>query len=152
MIYLLDTNHCSRIISGDAHIIKELASHQNHQIATSVIVQGELRFMVEKSERQAENLNAVNSFLKEIFLYPITDSIANVYGELKGNILRQFGPKAKAQRRRTTLQELGFSDNDLWIAATVLQHHLALVSADQDFQRVQSIASFSLESWLKPKG
>ena len=75
MIYLLDTNHCSRIISGDAHIIKELASHQNHQIATSVIVQGELRFMVEKSERQVENLNAVNSFLQGIFLYPITDSI-----------------------------------------------------------------------------
>ncbi|MEL6137352.1 MAG: PIN domain-containing protein [Cyanobacteria bacterium J06628_6] len=74
--------------------------------------------------------------------------VADLYGQLKGDILNQLGPKDKAQRRKATIQSLGFSDNDLWIAATVLRSNLTLVSADQDFQRLQSIQPFPLESWL----
>jgi tRNA(fMet)-specific endonuclease VapC len=41
--------------------------------------------MVQKSERQAENLQAVASFLQSISLYPISGAVADVYGRLKGD-------------------------------------------------------------------
>ena len=148
MMYLLDTNHCSRIIAGDRTLIQQLQIHQGDGVATSVIVRGELLFMVQKSQRQAENRQAVDALLQIISLYPISGAVADVYGRLKGDIVNQLGPKDKAQRRKITVQGLGFSDNDLWIAATVLHYDLTLVSVDRDFQRLQLVQSFSVESWL----
>ncbi|MEL6325876.1 MAG: type II toxin-antitoxin system VapC family toxin [Cyanobacteria bacterium J06626_23] len=148
MVYLLDTNHCSRIIAGDRTLLQQLQGHLEDGVSTSAIVRGELRFMVQKSQQRAENLKTVNAFLQNISVYPINGMVADLYGQLKGDILNQLGPKDKAQRRKATIQSLGFSDNDLWIAATVLRSNLTLVSADQDFQRLQSIQPFPLESWL----
>ena len=147
-MYLLDTNHCSRIIAGDYTLAQRLQAHLGDGIATSVIVRGELRFMVQKSQQQAENLQVVNAFLQTISLYPVSGAVADVYGKLKGNIVNQLGPKNKSQKRKVTIQDLGFSDNDLWITATALHYGLILVSADQDFQRLLSVQSFPLESWL----
>jgi len=148
MMYLLDTNHCSRIIAGDRTLTQQLQAHQADGIATSVIVRGELRFMVQKSQRQIENLQAVNAFLQRIALYPINAAVADVYGQLKGEIINQLGPQDKAQRRKTTIQGLGFSDNDLWIAATAIHYSLIVISADQDFRRLQPIHPLPVESWL----
>lgn len=148
MTYLLDTNHCSRVIAGDPVLVQQLRAHQTQDIATSVIVRGELYFMVQKSKRQTENLRAVNALLERIAIYPIDTGIADVYGQMKGEIINRLGPKERVKRRKVTLQGLGFSDNDLWIAATALQHRLTLVSADQDFLRLQSVCSLALESWL----
>lgn len=147
-MYLLDTNHCSRIILGDRTITEQLRAHQDDDLAISVITRGELIFMVQKSQRRVENLKAVSAFLRSISLYPVNGKVADVYGELKGNIVSQLGPKAKSERRKVTVQALGFSDNDLWIAATAMRYDLILVSADRDFQRLQSVRSFSVESWV----
>ncbi|MFZ4675048.1 MAG: type II toxin-antitoxin system VapC family toxin [Nodosilinea sp.] len=147
-MYLLDTNHCSRIIAGDRKLAQQLQLHRGDGVATSVIVRGELRFMVQKSQQQAENLKAVNAFLQTIALYPINSAVADVYGKLKGDIVNQLGPKSKAQRRKTMIQDLGFSDNDLWIAATALHYRLTIVSVDKDFPRLQAIQPFPLESWF----
>lgn len=148
MPYLLDTNHCSRIIAGDRTAIQQLQAHSEDGIATSAIVRGELRFMAQKSQQKSENLQAINAFLQNISLYPIDASVADIYGQLKGDIINQLGPKDKARRRKTVIQELGFSDNDLWIAATASHYGLTIVSADQDFQRLQPIYPIALESWL----
>jgi tRNA(fMet)-specific endonuclease VapC len=59
----------------------------------------------------------------------------------------RYAPKDRASRRRTTITQLGIGENDLWIAAVALQHQLTLVTTDQDFQRIQSVQPFDLESW-----
>jgi tRNA(fMet)-specific endonuclease VapC len=41
-MYLLDTNHCSRIIFGEPEIVQQLQLHSEAGVATSVIVRGEL--------------------------------------------------------------------------------------------------------------
>ena len=39
-MYLLDTNHCSRIIAGDRKLAQQLQLHRGDGVATSVIVRG----------------------------------------------------------------------------------------------------------------
>jgi tRNA(fMet)-specific endonuclease VapC len=147
-MYLLDTNHCSRIIFGDVALLQVLQQHLGDGVATSVIGRGELLYMVYKSERVVENLRVVNDFLQTISFYPASREVADVYGKLKGDIIKQLGPKDKTQRRNFTVQTLGFGENDLWIAATAIYYGLTLLSADRDFTRIQQIQSFALESWV----
>lgn len=148
-MYLLDTNHCSRIIFGDVNLIGQLQQHSIQGVATSVIVQGELLYMVKKSSQKEANLRSVRTFLKAIDIYPVSGEVADVYGNLKGEIIETFGPKDKAKLRKITVQNLGFSDNDLWIASTALHYNLTVVSGDSDFQRIKQVRTFPLESWLE---
>lgn len=147
-MYLLDTNHCSRILQGDSGVLQAILSRRNVGVALSVIVQGELLFMAENSDRRAENLDQVQTFLKMFDLYPINAEISQTYAQLKANVLNTFGSKDKAQRRKTRIQSLGFDDNDLWIAATALRYSLILVTADSDFTRIQQACNLQLESWI----
>jgi tRNA(fMet)-specific endonuclease VapC len=147
-MYLLDTNHCSRIIQGEPTVLQAILNRRNAGVALSVIVQGELLFMAENSERRLENLEQVQTFLKMFDLYPISDEISRTYAQLKAALLTTFGPKDKAQRRVTRIQSLGLDDNDLWIAATALQHNLILVTTDSDFMRIQQVCNLQLESWV----
>ncbi|WP_016953369.1 type II toxin-antitoxin system VapC family toxin [Anabaena sp. PCC 7108] len=147
-MYLLDTNHCSRIIFGEPHLIQELQFHGDKGVTTSVIVRGELLYMAVKSEQRDANLQRIQSFLNTIDLYPINLSISNIYGDLKGKLVNTFGPKEKSERRKFNIQTLGFGDNDLWIAATAIHYSLTVVSTDNDFQRIQQVYNFALESWV----
>lgn len=147
-MYLLDTNHCSRIIFGEPNLIQQLQLHNEAGVSTSVIVRGELLYMAAKSEQTAANSQAVKAFLDMIDLYPINLPISDIYGEIKGKLIKAFGPKEKAKQRKFNIQTLGFGDNDLWIAATAIHYHLTVVSADKDFPRIQQVHHFALESWV----
>ena len=70
-MYLLDTNHCSHLIDGHPEITARLTSLGDVEVATCVIVRGELRLMVERSERRDENHHKVQAFLTDITIYPI---------------------------------------------------------------------------------
>lgn len=80
-MYLLDTNHCSRIIQGDAAVLLCLQEKRNALVATSVIVSGELIFMAENSQQKAPNLKVVQAFLQAIDTYSVDREIANIYGQ-----------------------------------------------------------------------
>lgn len=147
-MYLLDTNHCSRIIFGETNLIQQLQTHSEAGVATSVIVRGELLYMAAKSDQTAANLWQVKAFLNTMNLYPINLPISDLYGEIKGKLVNAFGPREKTQRRKFDLQTLGFGDNDLWIAATAIHYNLTIVSTDSDFQRIQILKPFSLETWI----
>jgi tRNA(fMet)-specific endonuclease VapC len=147
-MYLLDTNHCSRIILGDTKLLTDLQTRLSAGVSTSTIVRGELLYMVYKSQQREANLPNFLAFLQTMALYPINKEISDVYGKLKGDIILQLGPKDPKERRGFTVQRLGFGENDLWIAATVIHYNLTLISADRDFVRIQQVQPFRLESWL----
>jgi tRNA(fMet)-specific endonuclease VapC len=147
-MYLLDTNHCSRIIFGDSAVIDRAAQVGENNLFTCTIVQGELFYMVEKSQRRSENLATLEGFLQDLSVYGVDEQTAQIYGQLKSDIFNYFAPTDVSKRRKASITSLGFGDNDLWIAAIALQHQLTLVSCDSDFQRMQQARSFPLESWM----
>ncbi len=147
-MYLLDTNHCSFAILGNSNVLSRLAAIENSLVSTCVIVQGELVDMAERSQRQEDNLALIHRFLMSIYIHNIDESTATIYGQLKAGLFNQFAPKEKNKRRKTKISDLGFDENDLWIAAIALQHNLTVVSADSDFQRIQQVKTLTAESWI----
>lgn len=147
-MYLLDTNHCSYLIDNNPNVVSAAQNNAEIPFGISIISYGELLYMTEKSERRDLNLQAVQAFLAGIDIYLINKEIAEIYSQLKANVFLQFAPKDKNKRRSTRVQDLGFDDNDLWIAATAIYHNCTLVSADGDFRRMQQVYAFTVESWM----
>ncbi len=147
-MYLLDTNHCSAIILGEQNVIRSVREVAENNLATCVIVQGELTFMMEKSQRQKTNLARLAEFLEDIRIYHITEETATIYGKIKADLFNKFAPKDKNKQRKTKIVDLGFDENDIWIAAIALQNNLTVVSKDSDFLRIQQVITFSVESWV----
>jgi tRNA(fMet)-specific endonuclease VapC len=147
-MYLLDTNHCGEIIKNNPEVCLILDEQAESGASISIIVYGELLYMAEKSRQKDQNKKLINDFLEQIKLYFLDEDTGVIYSQLKVALFENFAPKDKAKRRRTTLQNLGFGENDLWIAATALQHNLILVSADSDFTRIQEVCDLQLESWI----
>ncbi|AUB43560.1 mvpA, tRNA (plasmid) [Nostoc flagelliforme CCNUN1] len=104
--------------------------------------------MMERSQQKETNIARLIEFLEDISIYRIDEYTADLYGQLKADLFNQFAPKEKSKRRKTKITDLGFGENDLWIAAIALQHNLTIVSADSDFQRIKEVKTLSVESWL----
>jgi len=148
-MYLLDTNHCFQLLYNHPGITQKLSQLGDKVfVATCVIVQGELVYMAHKSEQQERNLRRLERFLDDIEIYPISEETADVYGRLKAAIIDHFGPKERAQRRRITIEKLGFQENDLWIAAIAKCHGFTIVSMDSDFERIKEVEELFVENWL----
>ena len=117
-------------------------------VATSVIVRGELMFMAEHSKQREMNLRQIEAFPSTLDVYSVDEATADWYGTLKAALFARFGPKEKAKRRRATIQLLGISENDLWIAAIAKRHDCIVVSSDSDFNRITAVTDLRVESWV----
>jgi len=148
-MYLLDTNHCSRILSNHPVMSQKLRETNYEQVKTCFVVESELYFMAYRSEKFTENLFQVSDFLKAIEVIRCDSGVARYYGELKAKVLDKFGPKEKSKRRKYNLKKAGISENDLWIASVALAHNLTVVSIDSDFQRIKDAEpNLKIECWL----
>lgn len=147
MHYLLDTNHCSYILQGIPSVIQKFGTQTDHFFSISVITQSELIYMAQKSNLVKENLRNVDSLISSFYVYEIDQNIAKICGELKAKVFSKFAPKDRKRRRKVTLLDLGIQENDIWIAATVIQHNCILVSSDRDFYRIKEVWDFTIENW-----
>lgn len=146
-MYLLDTNHCSLIFLENTTVLKQIKEVGEINLATTIITAGELIYMAENSIYREQNLIRLNDFLEDMRIYYIDEQTAKIYGRIKAALIKQFGPKQKTKRKTTKTTELGFDENDLWIASIAIRNQLTLVSADTDFPRIKTVIDFLLENW-----
>jgi tRNA(fMet)-specific endonuclease VapC len=146
-MYLLDTTHCLGLLFGFPHVVRIVESLDEAEISTNVAVCGELLYGVYKSAQIEKNLDDIEKFLKQIIIHDINQDTSKLYAKLKAGILDRFGPKDQRKRRNIAIESLGFKDNDVWIAATAIQHNLILVSADSDVMRLNGIEGLKVENW-----
>ncbi|MDX9751525.1 MAG: type II toxin-antitoxin system VapC family toxin [Flavobacteriales bacterium] len=128
-MYLLDTNACIHFMRGKYGMHARVAAVGVGHVAISEITWAEMLFGVEKSEQQARNRLALDTFLSDFRVLPITPAIP-IYA-----------------KERARLEAIGkpLDDFDLLIGATAIHHGLALVTNNtRHFERLHGIV---LEDW-----
>ena len=128
---LLDTNICVRFLRGDKSVARRLLSaDENDDLRMPAMVEGELFYGVEKSERRDENREKVKSLLALIPVCHTDDETMEKFGELKA--------VAESSGKRV-------DDADVLIAATALRHDAVLVTGNaRHFSR---FVGLEIEDW-----
>ncbi len=147
-MYLLDSVICIQLLGGNQAIMKRLGT-LNEPIALNVIISGELVYGSHNSERVTDNIAAV-MLLQECVaeIYGIDEETSWIYGRIKAEMMKRFGPRDKQKRRSFRFESLGIFDNDLWIAATSIQYELTLITRDKGFLRLQGIKNFNAHIYV----
>lgn len=121
---LIDTNAYSALMSGDETIADELAKYE--AILLSPIVIAELYDGFLNGSRNRENRLILERFREKprTVCVPITDATADWYAEIK-RIMRKKGRPIPI--------------NDVWIAASCMEHGARLLSLDAHFADIDGL-------------
>lgn len=128
---ILDTNICVRFLRGDESVVRRLLdADENDDLRIPAMVEGELFYGVEKSERRDENREKVKALLAFLPVCHADDETMEKFGELKA--------KAEAAGSRV-------DDADMIIAATAMRHGALLVTGNtRHFSRFDGL---EIEDW-----
>jgi len=130
-VTILDTNICVRFLRGEESVVRRLLdADENDDLRIPAMVEGELFYGVEKSERRVENREKVKALLAFLPVCHADDETMEKFGELKA--------KAEAAGRRV-------DDADVIIAATAMRHGALLVTGNtRHFSRFDGL---EIEDW-----
>ncbi|MGA2548314.1 MAG: type II toxin-antitoxin system VapC family toxin [Rectinemataceae bacterium] len=121
---LIDTSAYSLLMSGNRSVADELA--RSDAVILSPIVIGELLDGFLGGERNAENRDILARFRRKpkTVLAPITDSTAEWFAEIKRMLRRKGAP---------------IPLNDVWIAASCMEHGARLLTFDRHFAAIDGL-------------
>lgn len=131
---LLDTNAYAAFKRGDQDAIEIIRFAET--IGVSTIVLGELLSGFSVGQREAKNRRELAAFLdsNRVLIIPVDEKTAEYYAHTYLSLRRKGKP---------------IPTNDLWIAATALQHGLAVFTYDKHFFDIDGIiAGNTSESFL----
>lgn len=120
--YLLDSNIVIELLRGDQAVQARLASEP--ETFVNVVVLGELYFGASKSKHVDRNVERIEEFAGSVSVLGCEHETSRRYGALKRDL----------ERHGRLIPE-----NDIWIAATALQHGLTLVTRDGHFEVVEEL-------------
>jgi tRNA(fMet)-specific endonuclease VapC len=120
----LDTNAYTAFKRGDAEVLATL--RQADKILISVTVLGELLAGFAAGSREATNREELSRFLASprVQVVPGTAASADLYALVYAALRRKGAP---------------IPSNDLWIAASALEHGAALLSFDAHFGQIDGL-------------
>ena len=124
--YLLDTNIIIALFAGESLIKNNF--EQAKEIFIPSITIGELFYGARKSGRTEANLARVDELIANSAVLGCDAETARKYGEVKNQLRLKGRP---------------LPENDIWIAAIALQHHLVLVTRDAHFNEVESLQTLA---------
>jgi tRNA(fMet)-specific endonuclease VapC len=125
----MDSNVVVAAFAEEQGVLQKLERTPTEQIFVPAVVLGELYFGALKSQRQEANLRRVEEFADASNVLPVDAGVARHYGEVRDGLRRIGRP---------------IPENDIWIAATALQHGLVLVTRDSHFEHIEGLRS---EQW-----
>jgi len=126
MKYLVDTTWIIEYLRGNEGIVERLRFLREEGLAVSIISVAELYEGVFRSRDPSGNESMLRDFLSGVTVLGIDAEICKVFGR-EGIRLRQRGTPV--------------GDLDLLIASTALYHDLTLLTADRDFEMVESLTT-----------
>ncbi len=121
---LIDTNAYVALMAGDGNIA-DLLGHSD-AVLLSPIVLGELFDGFQNGTRYRENVAVLNRFRgrPRTVTVPVTDATAEWFGEIKNGLRRRGRP---------------IPINDVWIAASCMEHGALLLTRDTHFEQVDGL-------------
>ncbi len=120
----LDTNAYTAFKRGDAEVLAAL--RQANTILVSATVLGELLAGFAAGSREADNREELSRFLASprVQVTPSSAATADLYAVVYAALRRKGAP---------------IPSNDLWIAASALEHGAALLSFDAHFRQIDGL-------------
>ena len=121
---LLDTNAYTALMAGNSRVADLLA--QSEAVLLSPVVLGELYDGFLGGSRNLENRRVLNQFRAKprTVCVPITDATAEWFAEIKRSLRRSGQP---------------VPINDVWIAASCMEHGAHVLSFDHHFDAVDGL-------------
>ncbi len=123
---LLDTNIVVAYLAGDESVKAKVAATS---IVISAVVLGELDFGAKKSGRPQQNLERIENLIAALTVVAVDARTAQVFGDIKTALKGKGRP---------------IPDNDIWIAASAIQHGFVLATRDAHFAEVDGLR---IEKW-----
>jgi tRNA(fMet)-specific endonuclease VapC len=124
---LLDTNIVIEVFDGNKDIADKINKLSEFYITS--IVLGELYIGVNRVANKAKHLKKVNDFLKLCTVINVDSETAVYYGETIAALYKKGKP---------------LPINDVWIAASAIQHDLTLITRDKHFNEISNL---KVKSW-----
>lgn len=124
---LLDTNIVIEVFDGNKDVADKINKLPTFYLTS--IVLGELYIGVNRVTNKAKHLKKVNDFLKLCTVLDVDSTFAVYYGEIVAALYKKGKP---------------LPINDVWIAATALQHDLTLITRDKHFNEISNL---KMKSW-----
>ncbi len=124
---LIDTNIVIALFAGEAVVQQHLA--EADEVLLSSIVLGELYYGAQKSAHAETNISRINMLTVGNVVLGCDLITAQHYGAIKDHLRTKGHP---------------IPENDIWIAATAMQHQLTLATRDEHFQAVEGL---TVEQW-----
>jgi tRNA(fMet)-specific endonuclease VapC len=124
---LLDTNIVIEFFKGNINLTTSFTNQSSINIPFAVL--GELYLGAYRSSNPQKHLTQVKDFLKKCNVLVADGETANIYALTKTELLNKGKP---------------IPENDIWIAATSIQHGFNLVTRDKHFDQIDSLITATL--------
>lgn len=132
---LLDTNVLADFFAGDPETVE--AFQRAESLAVNAVVLGELLVGFAAGTRAGENRRLLGSFLASprVNLLPLGAQTAEHYAGVFSQLRRRGRP---------------IPSNDMWVAASALEHGLAIFTRDAHFREIDGLLTASTVDDLLP--
>ena len=127
---LLDTSAYSALFRGDEHV--KVILQEAGEVAINSVIAGELLAGFSGGRFEDRNRELLKEFMASprARVYPIDGETSERYAAIRMHLRQQGTP---------------IPTNDLWIAASAMQHGLSLLTADRHFLKVPQVLTTLME-------
>jgi tRNA(fMet)-specific endonuclease VapC len=130
--FLIDTDICSAHLKQSGPVATKFLQHSG-QLHVSVVTVGELLTWALRAQAPPARLQGVEKLFADMTMLDVTEAIVRRFGQLRAAMLDVGRP---------------IGEMDLLIAATALEHGLAIVTHNvRDFANVPGL---TIVDWLSP--